>query len=870
VRRCAAAATWTVSVVLLAALWVTSAPPAHAADDDYLSAELRARVEQLKVDCATTPTTPDTIWPRAEVLWEWANAYSMTGGVIPNDLPLLVRLANQIRAGEYVAVAAQVAAYLDFVVRELLVKDEVPGALGTLALHPAGPMEAETWTTVTQTWTVGEVPMVEGGAIYLGRDGFNNSGVPQEEDPDGNNYFTISSSNPDARFSYQGADDGLSLVTAILGIYRLEGVTLNPGDTVTMVYGDRSQGSRGFWIQSYSVSRCTFPVYLDVEGTGNFMQPAWPGVEVVGKPEISRVAAFVPSIVAAGEPFDLTVRSEDNRYNRATGSTPAYEVWLGDTRYPTIPAGSDTLTVFEDFVIATPGVYRFTVRSADGSITGTSNPIWVQEDPSHRIYWGDTHGHVAYADGQGTPDGYFVFARDDARLDFVTLSDHSLWLDDREWQTLQGMVAKYKEEGRFIPILGHEWTVALPQGHHNVYYRNPWADRVGSQIAWRLRSLYDELRRRVDADDVLSIPHAHNPGNWEVSAPSIERLVEITSTHGTFEWFGNRYLEQGWEVGFIGSSDNHHEHPGYTDAGPSGHHQRGGLAAVMAGEKTTDSIFDAMRDRRAYATGGQRIILDASLNGVPMGTRLPYSVDRRLACAASGTAPIDTIDVVKNGDVVYQRRYTSQQLDPHSWVRVGFASSSEVFEYARPRGFRIWQGTIEVQGARLLQVVAPGLENRFYEHATSEDENIVEFFVFTRGRMDAVALELDEVDQDTTLRIRVWSTYYSGFPDVRVPPIRFDLSLADAQAGPVVREFEVVDPSTELPSVDEISVQIFDPSDSLDQEFEFTDLGPAAPGDYYYLRVTQIDGAQAWSSPWWVGGRSPSRVLRASPTRRSP
>jgi len=28
-------------------------------------------------------------------------------------------------------------------------------------------------------------------------------------------------------------------------------------------------------------------------------------------------------------------------------------------------------------------------------------------------------------------------------------------------------------------------------------------------------------------------------------------------------------------------------------------------------------------------------------------------------------------------------------------------------------------------------------------------------------------------------------------------------------------------------------------------------------GDYYYLRVTQLDGARAWSSSIWVGGEAP-------------
>jgi hypothetical protein len=31
-----------------------------------------------------------------------------------------------------------------------------------------------------------------------------------------------------------------------------------------------------------------------------------------------------------------------------------------------------------------PGVYRFEARSADGKISGRSNPVWVQQDPTKR------------------------------------------------------------------------------------------------------------------------------------------------------------------------------------------------------------------------------------------------------------------------------------------------------------------------------------------------------------------------------------------------------------------------------------------------------------------------------------------------------
>jgi hypothetical protein len=34
--------------------------------------------------------------------------------------------------------------------------------------------------------------------------------------------------------------------------------------------------------------------------------------------------------------------------------------------------------------------------------------------------------------------------------------------------------------------------------------------------------------------------------------------------------------------------------------------------------------------------------------------------------------------------------------------------------------------------------------------------------------------------------------------------------------------------------------------------FTYTDLEKPKAGDSYYVRVRQVDGSMAWSSPWWI------------------
>jgi hypothetical protein len=85
-------------------------------------------------------------------------------------------------------------------------------------------------------------------------------------------------------------------------------------------------------------------------------------------------------------------------------------------------------------------------------------------------------------------------------------------------------------------------------------------------------------------------------------------------------------------------------------------------------------------------------------------------------------------------------------------------------------------------------------------------------------------------------------------PLADLPAADLEFGLGDLAAGPRDHELVVVR------NVDRISAQLVPANAALDQSFEWSDAGTAEPGDYYYLRVRQVDGAMAWSSPWWVGG----------------
>jgi hypothetical protein len=118
-------------------------------------------------------------------------------------------------------------------------------------------------------------------------------------------------------------------------------------------------------------------------------------------------------------------------------------------------------------------------------------------------------------------------------------------------------------------------------------------------------------------------------------------------------------------------------------------------------------------------------------------------------------------------------------------------------------------------------------------------------------------LSLSEVSDATTVRVQLEATREVGTAPIRVresariPSADVTFRIGDAVDGQLRETFQV-DRYT-----DEMTLRFIDPSAPSDQSFEFVDAADPQPGDYYYIRVSQLDGALAWSSPFWVGGESP-------------
>lgn len=558
---------------------------------------------------------------------------------------------------------------------------------------------AEVTAGATGRWVVvyeaGELGIAPGGMLLLQVPPFWGWSTPQTLRPEGPGYTTVETAAEGVTL------DAGTLDQTLLGI-RIGGRALAAGERVTIAYGDGPAGARA---DRFAERRSPFWIAVDGDGDGvRGLVADPPAVDVVAGPP-ARLVLLLPTTAQPGEEVRLTVAVLDALGN--AGVPFAGEVQLrgpekGLDFPPAVafePGAGGRKTVA--LTAREPGIYRLVgeVASGPAAAAGTAgegepaplplpplaartNPV-VVADALTRVLWGDLHGHSGISDGTGTPEDYFLYARDVAALDVAALTDHDHWgmeplsRHPEHWREIRRQVARFHQPGRFVTLLGYEWTNWLHGHRHVLYFDRPAAGEEGGgegpggdavEVFSAVDPAYDhpeELWAALRGLEALTFAH-HSAGgpvatNWEIPPdPELEPVTEVVSVHGSSEAAdspgliydpvpGNTVrdaLGRGYRLGLIGSGDSHDGHPGLAGlASPST-----GLAAILTSEVTRAGVLAALRERRVYATNGPRLLLLATLDGRPMGAEVEPG-SRWLTAWIVAPAPIGRVDLVRGGEV---------------------------------------------------------------------------------------------------------------------------------------------------------------------------------------------------------------------------
>jgi hypothetical protein len=471
--------------------------------------------------------------------------------------------------------------------------------------------------------------------------------------------------------STEAADLALAPATVDIGLLAIGigGRALAAGERVRIAYG---AGPAGAVADRFAERESRF--FFGVDGDGDGVR-AWlaesPSIDVLPGPA-ARLVLHLPATARPGEPFALRAAVLDAAGNAGA----AFEGTLRLVLPPgalgpaelRVGAGARGLAHAE-LRLPSFGIVRVRAEGPDG-LVAESNPCVVTPD-APRVLFGDLHGHSNLSDGTGTPEDFYAYARDVAALDVAALTDHDHWgipfLDETSahWRRIEAAALGFHEPGRFVTLLGYEWTSWI-FGHRHVLHFEDAAE---------LRSSADErfdtpreLWGALAGAPALTFAH-HSAGDpvatdWSIAPdPVLEPVTEIASVHGSSESIDSAWpvrgmlegntvrdaLARGYRLGLVGSGDSHDGHPGLAQLASPG---SGGLAGILAPEATREAVLAALRARRVYATNGPRIVLDVTLDGAPMGAVLPAGAGKALVVRLAAPGPLEAVELVGRGGVL--------------------------------------------------------------------------------------------------------------------------------------------------------------------------------------------------------------------------
>ena len=617
--------------------------------------------------------------------------------------------------------------------------------LGKIQLVPNGPVTAGQMMEWTITYIAGSYGVDEGGVLMLVQRIAADMQKPQFEFPDQPAFTTITTTAK-CRLSYRFQKKQYRRPWQKWAlVIDVEDGSLYPGDTITIVLGDRSQGSPGIRAQTFIESKHELRILVDPTNAAAPVHlpssPIFPVIAGVAE----RLVCLMPAQMTVGETVNIFVKGEDG--------------WGNPTQCPadlafSVSGRGGAKIIKSKFSAIAPGVTYVEVKSGD--MVCRSNPIQIVHEPMrYSRYWGDLHAQTDSTVGTGSEEEYFLFARDKARLDFTCHQGNDFQLTDDDWERLNRVIKKHHNDGDFVIFPGYEWSGnTCAGGDHNVIYLNddpplmrsshwqvPEVSENNLSPAHPVDDLFQKLKHIGNA---MVIPHVggRHANVKKFFDPAIEHCVEILSCHGIFEWLLWDALEMGYQVGVVCNSDGHKGRPGAEGPGAGQFGVQGGLTCVLAEELTRKAIFNAIRSRRCYGTTGARIYLEFTVNGHLMGEAFSASNSVKVYAKVHGTTPMEKLILMRGREEVHV-------IQPEQFAHTGLSSRLRIsWEGARIRGRArrvTWDGKVQTTGVRIVKATTCAFDSP-EDGIISQDDSTVEFKSSTVGDVDGLDLCLEQAD----------------------------------------------------------------------------------------------------------------------------
>lgn len=505
---------------------------------------------------------------------------------------------------------------------------------------------------------------------------------------------------------------------------------------------------------------------------------------------------------------------------------------------------------------------------------------WIAE---HIFLLGDIHNHCSLSYGHGSLDHAIAFACQ--QLDFFSVTGHFAWPDmDDDAMNIPQEVKAYHREGfaklrrgwgdyltkikaseksGIIAFVSYEFH-SFAYGDYTIVCKDldtllP-AEPDGTDP--RLADLVSTNDAQVSG--VLCIPHhiGYKEGyrgiSWGHFNQKASPLVEIISMHGCSEspdapikylhTMGPRSksntmqggLALGHRFGVLGSTDHHNASPGSYGVGRSG---------VWAGAKDSESIWDAMLQKKTMALSGDPIMMAWFINDRALGEVVKVNGEAVLDGYILATERLSKVEIISDGAII--RCYTD-------FPSIG--SNKKRFNIACGWGSRgkpcDWSLSIRVEGAMVTDIV-PRLRGEYIVDPLAKCDESGDFVPSLRLQEDGIHLvcrtsgnvsPTTDGTQGFSFGLEATEAYtvvvdveavYAGQSHTKT----FRYASSALQDGPTTEYIDgFVSPAFSL------SGEI----DSGQCMLEIHESLSVSQDGYVYLRAFQQNGDAAYSSPIWL------------------
>jgi hypothetical protein len=493
-----------------------------------------------------------------------------------------------------------------------------------------------------------------------------------------------------------------------------------------------------------------------------------------------------------------------------------------------------------------------------------------------RPFWGDIHNHSDLSYGHGSfPDALKKAA---LQLDFVSVTGHAHWpdmpVDDpsvahivdfhvkgfdklrRAWPGHYDVLRAANAPGRFTVFAGYE-IHSFADGDYTIVL----ADLNDGPLclADNPAALKAALSARYGAR-AFAFPHhiGYRRGargiNWDSFDPDLSPVVEMLSMHGCAEASEDprgylhsmgpvdghstmaHGLARGARFGIVGNTDHHSGFPGSY-----GH----GRMVLHAEAHDREAFWAAIAARRTGAQTGDRIHLLGDIAGTVQGGDIAPRDDAVMAIEAVAGGAIDCIDVIHNGRLAQR---ISPAITPAPICDDGEALIHLEMGWGARGKRHHWTGDIALDGGEIraveprfrgAEIVSP-LEGRdsgapIPEIAAAEGR--VRFSVTAEANPNNTTPAMQglmiraRLEADATIRATLCGQ------EVAIPAARL---LDGAKSG-------------NLGPIDSPAWRIHQLARPAEWQWQGrVPLGPLRAGDTIYLRLRQLSGQMAWTSPIFV------------------